>query len=95
MPDDPFAAWQEGRGLTSEAYPVAGSTSDWPQLGAGPRYDAEEAYAVHEMEDDSTSSSATSSDDGYEDTSMPDLSQFTNAEAAETVYYQYRTAKRN
>ena len=79
----------------SEAYPVAGSSSDWQQLGAGPRYDAEEAYAAHEMEDDSTSSSATSSDDGYEDTSMPDLSQYTNADAAEAVYYQYRTAKRN
>ena len=98
MPDDPFATWQgdTGGGRLTEAYPVAGSSSDWqPSPGAGPRYDIEESYAVGEHEDDSSSSSATSSDDGYEDTNMPDLSQYSNAEAAETVYYQYRAAKRN
>ena len=81
--DDPFAAWQD-------CHPAAGSSSWHDQ-----RYSAEESYAVNEIDDDSSSSSATSSDDGHEDTGMPDLSQLSNAEAAESIYYQYRAAKRN
>ena len=95
MPDDPFAQWQEGGERMFEAYPVAGSSSSWQQHPPEQYYDGGASYAALEQEDDSCSSSATSSDDGYEDTNMPDLSQLTNAEAAEIVYYQYRAAKRN
>ena len=95
MPDDPFAQWQEGGERMFEAYLVADSSSSWQHHSSEPRYDAGASYAALEQEDDSCSSSATSSDDGYEDTNMPDLSQLTNADAAETIYYQYRAAKRN
>ena len=49
-------------------------------------------YAAVEMDSDDDSSSMTSSDNGSDTLNMTDLSRLSDTEAAEQLFYQYRTA---
>jgi len=83
--EDPFAAWTLGGGQTAEA--------EWPSSADG--WDTQNAYPVndYEMEEDETDTD-TSSDDGQEDVGGPDIRHLGEEEAAETLYWAYRGAKR-
>ena len=73
-------------------------TDSWgPRSSSQPWTGSPPAYPTHQSEAESSdTATSTSSDDGTETLpNCPDLSAMSEAQAAEALFYQYRTAKRN
>ena len=87
------AFWDQSQPQSADPF---GSWSSWGGQQAGG--DPQQSYAVapsqQNMEMDSESSSATSSDDGRETVDIPDTSRLDDAHASEALYLAYRKAKR-
>ena len=96
---DPFASWQQdymgGDHEIDIQYPAPGAGSSAAPCASAMPPDVSGSYAaVNQDDSDDDSSSMTSSDNGSDTLNMPDLSRLSDAEAAEQLFYQYRTARR-
>ena len=82
---DPFATWSN--------QPIQPQVQAANQ-GGSRTTEAAGPPVPFDMEEDSSTDSETSSDDGTAIVGGPDISQMSEAEAAEAIFYEYRKAKR-
>ena len=87
-PDDAFAAWATGG--SQQVDPNQSYGGEGQQAESTPSH--QHAFPVVNNEDDGTDTD-TSSDDGMEEVTGPDISQMSEEQAAEAIYMQYRQAK--
>ena len=93
--NNPFATWQGSDPHSQQWYPSSGGGQSAEPF-AGPQYHVDQSMPQYMADVDmsSSSSSATSSDDGQTSVDMPDLSNMSDENAAQHMYLIYRRHKR-